>query len=132
MEGERNPTVELLKLLHEFSQGWLWIAVRRHVRERTAWLGKAGPTPTEPGPAEGDLAAQRRRSVSQGHAESYRLMVQQRAIEYQRAAELLWEVAPELGGQLPVVDFFAVTDAESQQVAAAVGALYNAIRERSA
>ena len=70
--------------------------------------------------------------MGQGHAESYRLLFQQRVLEYQRAAELLWEVAPDVGGQLPAVDLFAVTAAESQEIAARLKALDEAIRERCA
>lgn len=130
-DNERNPTADLLKLLDDFSQSWIWDALHRHLAERNAWLKKLDPPRgRDSAPVVLDADDERKRLVSQGHAESYRLLIQQRANEYQRAAELLWEVAPDLGGQLPGVDFFAVTVAESREIAAGIQALDDAIRQR--
>lgn len=131
-DSERNLTADLLKLLHDFSQSWLWDAVRRHGDERKAWRKKAEPQRGRDAPPVADSEGEQKRLVSQGHAESYRLLIQQRALEYQRAAELLWEVAPDLGDQLPAIDFDAVTAAESLEIAARVNVLHGAIRQRCA
>jgi hypothetical protein len=130
-DGERNPTADLLNLLSNFSQRWLWDAVRRHVDERKAWLKKSEhPRKRAASPADSGSEGEQVQLVSQSHAENYRLLVQQRAFEYQRVAELLWEVAPDLQDQLPTVDFLAVTAAESLEIADRLKVLDDAIRER--
>jgi len=120
----RNPAAELLKLLDNFGQPWLWTNVARHLAERDRWLQVAATrSPAQAGPkspAQVFAPPPRDRLVEVNqdsedpavraallHAENYRRLVVQRVFEYQRAAELLIDAAPELSGELPAVDFFA-------------------------